>query len=89
MKRTGESIVFTCPHCGCRAEVRAEYHRNLVVVCGRCGEDVSPSYRRAFFREIAADMNARIVEQENRDFLRYLSGGWDRPESGPHPGRNR
>ena len=74
-------LTFRCGFCETLSEFRGEYNTTLVVLCGRCKKDITRDFKRAFFRDVAADINARIVERENREFLRYLAAGWPPKDS--------
>ncbi len=69
-------VDILCPDCDTRSLFKGEYRPDLRVTCGRCGEDITREFKRVFFRGIAADLNARLVERENRAFLNYLDQGW-------------
>ena len=79
-------VVFRCPSCGVEATCREDYREDLVVLCPDCGAEITREFRRAFFAGISADIHARLVEQDNREFLRYLSAGWSGGEDSQRPG---
>ena len=70
------TVDVLCPGCDTLGRFRGEYRTELKVVCGKCGEDITPEFKRIFFRGVAADLNAHLVERENRKFLNYLDSGW-------------
>jgi hypothetical protein len=69
-------LVFRCDHCGGVASCREEWREELMVLCPRCGVEVTREFRRAYFAGVSADIHARMVERDNREFLVYLEGGW-------------
>jgi len=69
-------VDVVCPDCASVGRFEGEYRPELKVTCGRCGEDITREFKRVFFRGVAVDLNARMVEQENRAFLNYLDDGW-------------
>jgi hypothetical protein len=71
-----------CPHCGTLGEFHGEFHAEIVVLCGHCKEDITRDFKRAYYRDVAADINARFVERENRAFFEYLASCWP-GEDGP------
>jgi hypothetical protein len=70
--------VFTivCPQCGTVGEFHGEFRAEILVLCGHCKADITRDFKRAFYKDVAANINARIVERENREFLSYLAGCW-------------
>ena len=70
------TVDVCCPFCGTVGRFTGDYRPELKVTCGECREDVTGEFKRRFFRGVAADLNATLVERENREFLNYLEGGW-------------
>ena len=70
------TVDVRCPACDTVGRFRGEYRPEVQVTCGRCGENVTREFKRVFFRKVATDLSARLVEQENREFLNYLDQGW-------------
>ncbi len=70
------TLTIRCPACDTVGEFKGSYRPELVVRCGACGEEITREFKKTFFRGVAADINARLVERENSAFLRYLAEGW-------------
>ncbi len=70
------TVEVICPLCHTLGRFKGEYRTELKVICGKCQEDITAEFKRVFFRSVAADLNSRLVERENRDFLNYLDSGW-------------
>ncbi len=78
----GVRLTVRCPHCGTLGEFRGRYRREMTVLCGGCKRDITDLVKKAFLRTVAAEIDARIVERENREFFRYLESAWRKGRGG-------
>jgi hypothetical protein len=71
-------IRIRCPHCRAICTHAGELSRDVVAFCGNCHGVITRELKRAFFRNVSADISARLVAKDNREFLAYLHSGWSR-----------
>ncbi len=69
-------VRFECPWCDTLATYKGEYRKDVEVLCGTCGQDVTTAFKKAIFARVATDISARLVEKENREFLKHLADSW-------------
>jgi hypothetical protein len=67
-----------CPHCDALCAFDGTPEAGMVAFCGKCHGVITREVKRAFFKGVSAEISARQVGRDNRDFLVYLDSGWRR-----------